>query len=237
MLINIHLKEIKYRFYYIIISLFLTYTIIFIYNDYVIFMFSPNIKTFMMYSNIIDNIILKWTVTLYISILFILPYLLFTIWCFIRPGLFKKEDINILFFPVFSLLPLFIYFCIIFSYNSYLIDFWLMKDNGLMERFIPTLLQIILLIKNIITFSLILTIIITVSFYFKLINIDIYKTYRLHILFLFLLLFTFFLPPDLIVLLFLTILLIILFELFFCFYLIKKNYLMFLLNNSSILVN
>jgi sec-independent protein translocase protein TatC len=225
MLLKYHLKEIKYRFIYLIISLLITYIIIFSFINNILLMFSPNIKTFMMYSNIIDGILLKWTVSLYLTILFVFPYIIFSLWSFIRPGLFKKEDLNIKLIPIIWFMPLFIYFFIISIYNYYLIEFIIEgKDYGLMERFLPTLLQIVLLIKNIITFSLFVTILFIISMYLNLIKISIYKKYRLHIIFIFLLLLTFFLPPDVLVLSITTIVTIIIFEIILFINLIIKSY-------------
>lgn len=128
-------------------------------------------------------------------------------------------------------MPLFIYFFIISIYNYYLIEFIIEgEDYGLMERFLPTLLQIVLLIKNIITFSLFVTVLFIISMYLNLINIEIYKKYRLHIKFIFLLILTFFLPPDILVLSITTILTIIIFEIILFINLIIKNYRFFIMS-------
>jgi len=84
-------------------------------------------------------------------------------------------------------------------YNYYLID--LANINNSMERFLPTLLQIVLLIKNITFFSLFITLLLTFSTYFNFFNISFYIKYRLQVLFLALILFTLLLPPDFFVLL------------------------------------
>jgi sec-independent protein translocase protein TatC len=229
MLLKYHIKELKYRIIYLIISLLITYIIIFSFNNYILLMFSPNINTFMMYSNIIDGILLKWTVSLYLTLLLNFPYIIISLWSFIRPGLYKKEDISIKLLPIIWILPLFIYFFIISIYNYYFIEFIIeieLRDNGegVMERFLPTLLEIVLLIKNLIIISVIITILFIMSIYLNLINIEKYKRYRLHFIFLFLLLLTFFLPPDILILGITTVVTIIAFEIILLMNIIIKNY-------------
>ena len=200
MLFKFHLNEIKYRLIYILISFIITYIIIFSYYDYIILIFTPNIKTFMMYSNIIDGILLKWSISLYLSFLFIFPYIIFSLWSFIRPGLIKKEDKNpLVIIALLWIAPLAIYFSILALFNYYLItlsNIDITNEVSAMQRFLPTLLQIRSLISNIIIFSIMFTIMLLSSLYFNIINVSIFINYRLHIWFLVSILLTFLIPPD-----------------------------------------
>ncbi len=222
MLLKFHLNEIKYRLMYILIAFIITYIII-IYNcDYIILIFTPNIKTFMMYSNIIDGILIKWSISLYLSFFFIFPYIVFSLWSFIRPGLIKKEDINPLI--IISLLwsfPIIIYFTILAIYNYYLIT---ISDISAMQRFLPTLLQIKFLISNLIIFSVLFTILFLATLFFNIINKSVYINYRFHILFLISILLTLLIPPDLLVLIFSSFFILLIFELFLFIIFIFKNY-------------
>jgi len=234
MLLKLHFNELKYRIIYLIISLLITYLIIINFNSYILLMFSPNIQTFIMFSNIIDGILLKWTVSLYLAFWFVFPYIIYSLWSFIRPGLFKLEEIGTgQLITLIWLLPLVIYFSIIAIYNYYLIDF-IMPNTSLnnnvensvvtMERYLPTLLQIVMLIKNIIIFSLFITVSLLTLIYFNFINVSIYVKYRFHIWFVFLSFLSFFLPPDLLVLLITAVITIIVLEVLLFIILIFKIY-------------
>ena len=59
LLITFHLNEIYYRLIYLTLSIIITYIIVLCNSDTVILIFTPNIKTLILYSNIIDGIILK----------------------------------------------------------------------------------------------------------------------------------------------------------------------------------
>lgn len=225
MLLKFHLNEIKYRLMYILIAFIITYIIIINNSDYIILIFTPNIKTFMMYSNIIDGILLKWSISLYLSFFFIFPYIVFSLWSFIRPGLIKKEDINP--FLIISLLwsfPIIIYFTILAIYNYYLIEISDINNISAMQRFLPTLLQIKSLISNLIIFSVLFTILFLATLFFNIINISIYINYRFHILFLISILLTLLIPPDLLVLILSSFFILLILELFLFTIFIFKNY-------------
>jgi len=228
MLLKFHLNEIKYRLMYILIAFFITYIIIINNSDYIILIFTPNIKTFMMYSNIIDGILIKWSISLYLSFFFIFPYIVFSLWSFIRPGLIKKEDINP--FLIISLLwsfPIIIYFTILAIYNYYLIEISDINNISAMQRFLPTLLQIKSLISNLIIFSVLFTILFLATLFFNIINISIYINYRFHILFLISILLTLLIPPDLLVLILSSFFILLILELFLFTIFIFKNYLLY----------
>lgn len=251
MVINYHLKEIKYRLIYIVISLLLTYIIIISFYNQIILIFTPNIKSFIVFNNIIDGIILKWTVSLYISFFFVFPYILFSLWSFIRSGLFIYEDnkfINLL--PIVFILPILLYFTVLSIYNNYVLiyitgnDILSLKEEGLidinnisslaeaniniadskLEIYLPSLYQIVLFIKNLILFSIIFTIFFIFTIYFKLFNDIIYIKYRLYLWFISLFLFTFFLPPDLLILIGTIFVIITLLEIILFIIIVSKNY-------------
>ena len=83
-----------------------------------------------------------------------------------------------------------------------------------MERFLPTLFQIVLFIKNIALFSQFITLLFTFSIYLNFFNISFYIKFRLQVLFLALILFTLLLPPDFFVLLLSTFIIFSFFEFF-----------------------
>ena len=206
MLLKTHLSELAFRSGYIIMSLLIIYIIILLNNDLVLLIFSPNLKTFMVYSNIIDSIILKWTFSFYLSLFFLTPFLLFSFWAFIRPGLFKFEDIKVGFWPLIIILPLLIYFSIIWFYNNYILVFSVStNDLNLLGRFLPTLLQIILINKKIMIFSWLLIFLLflpnIIDGIFLKWTFSFYKKYRFYFLFIILLFITQFLPPDVLLLL------------------------------------
>jgi hypothetical protein len=91
-----------------------------------------------------------------------------------------------------------------------------------MGRFIPTLTQIILFIKNTIILSILITIFLVISNYFFLKKL--YIKYRLHILFIISSFFTLLLPPDLFLLLITALILLLIFELILFFIIILNNY-------------
>jgi len=228
MLFKFHLNEIKYRLMYILIAFIVTYIFLISNSDYIILIFTPNIKTFLMYSNIIDGILLKWSISLYLSFFFIFPYIIFSLWSFIRPGLIKKEDINPL--AIISLLwlfPILIYFTILAIYNYYLItisDSDIVNNISAMQRFLPTLLQIKSLISNLVLFSTLFTILLLIILCFNIINISIYINYRFHILFIISILLTLLIPPDLLVLIISSFFILLVLELFLFTIFILKNY-------------
>ena len=166
LLITFHLIEIYYRLIYLTMSLILTYIIVLFNSDIIMILFTPNIKTLILYSNIIDGIILKWTFALYISLFFLTPYLLFSIWAFFRPGIFLFQDFN----PVFwFFIPSLLYFSLLYIYNNYIL---VLAETGLWwGQFLPTFIQIVLLTKNMVLVSLLITTLITALKFFTIKNL------------------------------------------------------------------
>lgn len=213
LLIKHHIIEIKYRIIYLIISFLITFIII-IYNiDIIILIFSPHVKSFILFSNFVDSIFLHFSAAFSISILLEFPYIIYSLWSYIRPGLLKYEDVNIYFLPLFWLFPIFFYFCFLSFYNFCFFDLTIHVD--LFYRYVPTLPEIVRYIKNSINISLVLTLIIYIIIYYNIINIKKYIFYRFHIYFLNLIIISFFLPPDLFILIFAAIFIIIILELLF----------------------
>ena len=212
MLIFFHLSEIKFKLIYIIFSLFIINLIIWFNVDVIIFIFSPNIKTFMLYSNLIDAVVLKIYLSFYLSLFFIFPYIVYAIWTYLRPGLFKFEDF--LKFPYFWILKtllfqIIIYYFLLTLYNWYLFDY-IYSSVSTIDRFLPTLTQIIKLIKNLIYISLFLNYLI---YFLKYIPFMVYyKKFRFYFIFITTLFLSLFLPPDINILLIITVINIIIYE-------------------------
>ena len=228
MLVFYHIKEIKYRLIYLLISLIVTYLIILNFNSYILLMFSPNIKTFMLFSNIIDNILIKWSFAFYLTLLFTFPYVLFSLWSFVRPGLFTFEDWNLAVFIFLTVVfPILLYNIIITLYNYYIIEIVEYSNRKITQNteiYIPTLGQIVLLIKNIIKICLFITVLIISSIYFNFFNFIFYTKHRPIIWFTFLLIFTLILPPDVLVLLITSVIIIITLELIYIWNLARLAY-------------
>jgi sec-independent protein translocase protein TatC len=194
MLIRYHFKEVKYRLFYLTLSFLLTYLINFNNLDNLILLITPNIESFLLFTNILDSIILKWLLAFYFSLFQLFPYLLFSLWSFIRPGLFKNEDLSFYFIFFIWLSPTLFYLGFLTFYNEVLLN---LAYNNSLFRFVPSLAQITLLIKNLIILSVILPIIILIiKIKFNLI-LKKYIEFRPYILFVIIFIVSFILPPDL----------------------------------------
>jgi len=224
MLLIKHLSEIKYSAIYITLALFIINVIIWINIDLIILVFSPNIQTFMLYSNLIDAVVQKLSLSFYLSLYFLSPFIIFSILTYFRPGLFKLEDLYK--YPPYYWITktlisqIFFYYLLLYFYNWYLFD-WVYTSNWSIDRFIPTLAQIILLIKNLIIISLLINYLIYLSKSIPLIFY--FKKFRFYINFFLILFFTLFLPPDLNILLLITIIIFFVLELLFIIILIIKH--------------
>jgi sec-independent protein translocase protein TatC len=202
MLFYFHLSELKFRLLYLLFAFLFIFILIYYYIDLILLIFTPNIKTVIIYSNIIDSLWLKIKFACFLSIWFLTPFITFSLWSFFRPGFFVYQDFNLTFWFMVAFLPLIFYFTIIAFYNYYilLIGIGNNDDFSLIGRFIPTLFQIINLNTNIIIFTwFVLFTIIFIKFN-RLYFFDFFIKFRIYIIFSLLLVISFFLPPDIFIL-------------------------------------
>jgi sec-independent protein translocase protein TatC len=96
----LHLKEIKFRVFYIILSYLLTFIINYLYHEELLIILNkPLIKSkiidHFIYTNITEAFFSYLKLVTFISILFIIPIILLNIWLFLIPGLYSYERIKI----------------------------------------------------------------------------------------------------------------------------------------------
>jgi sec-independent protein translocase protein TatC len=117
---NIHFMELRQRLVYSIFFLFIIFCVLFFYSDILYDLFSiPIIKQLPVGSNIISTKItstflvpLKLSINL--SLIISTPYIIYQLWNFISPGLYKHEKFFI--FPLICYSILLFFFGILFSF-------------------------------------------------------------------------------------------------------------------------
>jgi len=140
--LRLHLIELKYNFFFFLISFIYLLIICSFFSDQLIFLYTKpllKILKYFIYTDITEIFFLNFYISLLTSFLIYLPFLLFQIWFFFSKGLTKKENLNILkifFFFIFfnfciiyliclKIIPnLWIYFYNINSSNNYLLNIY-----------------------------------------------------------------------------------------------------------------
>jgi len=107
---NIHFIELREKLVYCIFFIISIFAVLFYYSDIIYDLFSIPIKNQLPKdSNIIatqvtSTFLIPFKLSINTSLIISMPYIIFNIWNFISPGLYKNEKIFILPFIIFSIL-------------------------------------------------------------------------------------------------------------------------------------
>lgn len=126
-----HVNEIRWRFFYYIVSFLFSVPLIWNFLPYYFTLYGDSLinRELGLYSlDISETIYTSVWFTVYLSILISLPLLLYHIWCFLLPGLYKYESYSYnTFFTLVIFLTLFCYFYGLVKIwpliSTYLLDF------------------------------------------------------------------------------------------------------------------
>lgn len=90
-LLNIHLRELKYRFFYIILSFSFSLVVSWIYRYNIVHFYILNVTDTLYALDVGEEIRIGVYLSLYVSFLFSLPYILYTYYCYLCPGMYEYE--------------------------------------------------------------------------------------------------------------------------------------------------
>lgn len=202
--IKINILELRTRIFYIFISFFITFIVLFNYKIELFFFITKNFlnrKNQFIYTNLLDPIYIYVKLTFIFSIFFSMPIVLYIIITFIFKGLYNFHvKIIIIIFNCFYINNLFIlYLC----YNkffplllNFLIELEKKNINTIQLILLPTGIEYLQLFINFLLFFHILFIILNIFFFIsKLLSLEIlnYKKYIYLITFITFLIIA---PPD-----------------------------------------
>jgi Sec-independent protein secretion pathway component TatC len=143
--LKLHIFELKYNFFFLIISFLYLFLICSFFSDQILYLFIKpllkltNLKYFI-YTNIIEFFILHFNISIIISLYLIFPISLIQIWFLFSKGFTKKENLKIIkifiififivfifsFFLLIKIIPfIWYYFFNINFKNNYLFNFYL----------------------------------------------------------------------------------------------------------------
>ncbi len=111
---NIHIIEIKKRIYYCIFFFINTFITLFYYSELLFDIILIPIQKILsnndniISTNIINTLIIPLKLTIYISIILTIPFLIHNIWSFISPALYNKEKKNILPYIIYNTILIYI---------------------------------------------------------------------------------------------------------------------------------
>ena len=128
MILNIyyHIYEFLFKIRYLTISFTFIFCISYIYSEQLIYINTKPIfeiypLNYLIYTNITEVFFTYIKVALLTSVLLIIPLLIFYLWIYIRPALYKSEEITYIIFSIFSLvlyiLSIFLVFNLILPYS------------------------------------------------------------------------------------------------------------------------
>jgi sec-independent protein translocase protein TatC len=242
--INIYKKEFIYRFFYINLSFFLSWIILYTYIDELIFIgayplqkiwYSKNIPFHFIYTHLTDIFWIQLKITTQLAFILTIPILFFHIYQFLKPALIRKEKILLktilLIFISFSFISFYInYYYLIPHVWSFFILFQNNANNWiniLLEPKIDEYYNFIIIWFNVLLILFQIPTLLFLFFYLKIINIKNLILFRKIIYFLFLVISTFISPPDIISQLVLWIFMIFFYEFSIILFLFYENYIKF----------
>ncbi len=230
MLFQYHLKELQYRFLYLIFTWLLSWVILYTHKFYFLNLFFPN--TNFIFTYLSEALISFISFTFFLSMFLIIPNLCYHIFEFLKPGLFTLEsqklkrqikNIAILFYLFVSINWYFIL--------PYFIKLLLYNNINTLLTFSPKISEYVWFLI-IFTFSIILLLLSPLIFFYF-VPPKIFSHYRFHIYFTITLFISLITPPDLILLLTSIILIILYFELILLFKYLLENITYPLSTNNS----
>lgn len=180
---HIHVRELKYRCLYVLFALVISLTLAWTYRYTLIHLYISNVTNTLYAMDVGEEIRVGAFISIYISILIVLPYLSYTYYCYICPGIYQYEykknlyRYTLIFFYIFIIYlasHLFIwpniYNVLIGTYiGTHIV--WGVNINY-MPRLSSILLWSVIVPNLCVIFSLIPLVIIS------LIKIDVFKQYR-----------------------------------------------------------
>lgn len=109
--IQLYTKELRLRFFFLTLSLFSTICTLYIYSkEYIFFLVQPLGLKHFIFTNISEAFQASIELSIGLSILCLIPFVLYQIFCFFAPGFFEKErkyyQKNMLIFILLSLVSL-----------------------------------------------------------------------------------------------------------------------------------
>jgi len=89
--LHIHLRELKYRFIYIIVSFILALIISWVYRYNLVHLYISNVTNTLYALDVGEEMHISVYLSLYISFIFTVPYILYTNYCYVCPGIYEYE--------------------------------------------------------------------------------------------------------------------------------------------------
>ena len=90
-LLHIHLRELKYRCLYITLSFVLCLITSWVYRYNIVHLYIFNVTDTLYALDVGEEMRIGVYVSLYISFLFIIPYVIYTYYCYVCPGMYEYE--------------------------------------------------------------------------------------------------------------------------------------------------
>ena len=236
-----YLKEVKYRLIYCIISFFLSFLILFIFAKELLFIIvNPLLKInkendfyYFIFTDMADVLLIYIKIAFVLSIISIIPLILFQIWFFLVQGLYNYEKNFLLFLLLFSLIFfisifLFLYIYLIPFIWSFFINFELTMNNSLFgiyyEAKINDYVNFMFYIFGIFCSFLLIPVIMICLLYFKILNIQFFVSYRKYFIITIFILGGVLSPPDIFSQIFISSIILFVYEIILFYYLLLYYY-------------
>lgn len=236
-----YLKEVKYRFFYCIISFFSNFLILFIFAKELLFIIvDPLLKInkkndfyYFIFTDMADVLLIYIKIAFVLSVISLIPLLLFQVWFFLVQGLYNYEKNFLLFLLLFSLIFFIVIFLFLYIYLipfiwSFFINFELTMNNSLFgiyyEAKINDYVNFMFYIFGIFCSFLLIPIIMICLLYFKILNIQFFVSYRKYFIITIFILGGVLSPPDIFSQIFISSIILFIYEIILFYYLLLHYY-------------
>lgn len=241
MIIFDHLEELRLRLIYYGVCFILTFIATYYYSEQLFYLIAKPLliilektdNNYLIYTNIKDAFFTYLNMSVMATIVYTLPFLVYQVWIFIKPGLFKYEIILLNRLIIFSLLLycislVVIYTIVLPTICDFFLGFQLAESSDLFhlhsQTTIDTYYKFVTTIYSMLIISFQFPIFMLVLFNLKMLNMNILTKGRRIIYFIFLIIGCLISPPEILSQLLIIGPIIILYEITLYSLLLQKNY-------------